>query len=63
LVKIGWLANVATALRFPAGGEYLGIVTTPDGAFHVLWSDNRTGTYQLRTTTVKVKAKPSQPGD
>ena len=47
--------NLPTALRFPGGGEYIGLVATPDGAFHVLWADNRTGTYQLRMATVKVK--------
>ena len=49
--------NMPTSLRFPAGGEYIGMVTTPDGAFQILWSDNRTGTYQLRMATVKVRAK------
>ena len=47
--------HIGTALRFPAGGEYIGMVATPDGSFQVLWSDSRTGTYQLRTVTVKVK--------
>lgn len=49
--------NVPTALRFPGGGEYMGMVATPDGAFQILWADNRTGTYQLRMSTVQVKAK------
>lgn len=55
--------HIPTALRFPAGGEYIGMVATPDGAFQILWSDNRTGTYQLRIATVKVKgsAVKSQP--
>lgn len=48
--------QIPTALRFPAGGEYIGMVATPDGAFQVLWSDNRSGTYQLRMATVRVKA-------
>ncbi|HEX8722624.1 MAG TPA: sialidase family protein [Pyrinomonadaceae bacterium] len=49
--------NVQTALRFPAGGEYIGMVATPDGSFHILWPDNRSGTYQLRFVTAKVNAK------
>lgn len=49
--------NMATSLRFPAGGEYIGMLAAPDGAFQILWSDNRTGTYQLRMVTVKVTAK------
>ena len=48
--------STQTALRFPAGGDYMGMVATPEGAFHLLWADSRTGTYQLRTATVTVKA-------
>jgi hypothetical protein len=53
--------DLETALRFPAGGEYMGFVTTPDGAFSLLWSDNRTGMYQLRMATVKINAKIEKP--
>lgn len=49
--------DLQTAMRFPAGGEYMGMVTSPDGAFHLLWADNRTGMYQLRLATIKVNAK------
>jgi photosystem II stability/assembly factor-like uncharacterized protein len=49
--------NLPTSLRFPGGGEYIGMVATPDGAFQILWADNRSGTYQLRLVTVRVKAK------
>jgi BNR/Asp-box repeat len=49
--------NVATALRFPAGGEYMGLDTVRGGSFHLLWSDARSGIYQLRTAAVKVLAK------
>src|SRR5262249_9495311 len=49
--------DLQTSLRYPAGGEYMGMITTPDGAFHLLWADNRTGIYQLRMSTVKVNAK------
>jgi BNR repeat-like domain len=47
--------NVATALRFPAGGEYMGLDSAPDGSFQLLWSDARSGVYQLRTATVRTK--------
>ncbi|HLM61307.1 MAG TPA: hypothetical protein VK308_10915 [Pyrinomonadaceae bacterium] len=46
-----------TALRFPGGGDYMGMIATPDGGFRIMWADSRTGTFQLRTATVKVNAK------
>jgi hypothetical protein len=36
------------------GGDYFGMVTTPDGQFHLLWSDARTGVFQLWTAAIKV---------
>jgi len=53
----GTAQNVETALRFPAGGEYLGMVATPEGEFRILWADNRAGIYQLRMVTVRVVSK------
>lgn len=53
--------QIPTALRFPAGGEYIGMVATPDGAFQILWSDSRSGVYQLRMATVTVKMKVTSP--
>ena len=47
--------NVATALRFPAGGEYMGLTSAPDGGFQLVWSDARSGVYQLRTATARVQ--------
>ena len=49
--------NVATALRFPAGGEYMGLDAAPDGVFHLLWADARSGVYQLRAAAVTVRGK------
>jgi len=40
---------------FGAGGDYSGLTATSDGLFHVVWSDARTGIYQLRTATVSLK--------
>lgn len=39
---------------FGAGGDYSGLAATSDGLFHVVWSDARTGIYQLRTAAVAV---------
>jgi hypothetical protein len=47
--------NVATALRFPAGGEYMGLAASSDGSFRLLWSDSRTDIYRLYTATVSVR--------
>lgn len=47
--------NVEVALRYPAGGEYMGLATAPDGTFRLLWSDSRSGIYRLRTATVSVE--------
>jgi len=40
---------------FEAGGDYSGLAATSDGLFHIVWSDARTGLYQLRTASVSVK--------
>ena len=40
---------------FGADGDYSGLAATSDGMFHVVWSDARSGIYQLRTATVNVK--------
>jgi hypothetical protein len=46
--------NGDAGIRWPAGGDYTGLATTPDGRFHLLWSDSRNGVYQLWTATVTV---------
>jgi hypothetical protein len=40
--------------RWPVGGDYSGIAAAPDGRFHVLWADSRTGLYQLWTAAISV---------
>jgi len=40
---------------FGAGGDYSGLAATSDGIFHLVWSDARTGIYQLRTASVAVR--------
>lgn len=49
--------NAGAGQRWPAGGDYSGLVATSDGLFHVFWSDSRTGIYQLWTAQVKVDAR------
>ncbi len=46
--------NGETGRRWVAGGDYHGLVATPDGTFHLLWADSRAGRYQLRTATMTV---------
>lgn len=40
------------AARWPLGGDYSGFAVGPDGRFHVVWADSRTGVYQLWTRSV-----------
>lgn len=47
-------ANGEAGRRWPAGGDYHGLVAAADGSFHVLWADSREGIYKLRTATVRV---------
>lgn len=42
------------AERWPAGGDYFGLAANPDGTFQVLWSDSRTGVFQLWTASIDV---------
>jgi hypothetical protein len=42
------------AARFPFGGDYSALAAGPDGRFHVVWADSRTGLYQLWTRSVTV---------
>lgn len=39
---------------FGAGGDYSGLAAAPDGTFHIVWSDARSGIYQLRTAAITV---------
>lgn len=48
------LTEVDIAARWPLGGDYSGLAAGPDGRFHVLWADSRTGVYQLWTRSVAV---------
>lgn len=47
--------------RYPVGGDYYGLVARPDGKFQALWSDARSGVFQLWTTTIGLPApRPSR---
>jgi len=39
--------------RWPTGGDYTGLQATPDGLFHLIWSDARNGAGHLWTAEVK----------
>jgi len=39
--------------RWPTGGDYTGLQVTPDGVFHLIWSDARNGAGHLWTAEVK----------
>ncbi len=47
-------ANGSAYYRWPQGGDYFGITAAADGRFHVLWSDARSGIYQLWTAVAEV---------
>jgi hypothetical protein len=55
-------ANGEAGRRWPAGGDYHGLVAAADGRFHVLWSDSRSGVYQVRAATIRVKAEAAAGG-
>ena len=46
-----------TERRMCWGGEYSGMATGADGAFHAIWTDTRTGVPQNWMATVKVQEK------
>jgi Neuraminidase (sialidase) len=54
-------ADPATTLNgfaewiWPSGGDYFGLVTKADGSFQLLWSDSRTGVYQLFTACITIR--------
>ncbi|MBI4749782.1 MAG: exo-alpha-sialidase [Acidobacteria bacterium] len=45
--------NADVANKFPGGGHYLAMAAKPDGSFQLVWSDSRTGVFQLQTCTLK----------
>ncbi len=53
--------NGDAAGRWPMGGEYSGLAAAADGRFHVVWSDARSGVYQLFTAAVTVEGNVGLP--
>lgn len=47
--------NADVANKFIGGGHYLGLTTKADGSFQLVWSDTRTGIFQLQTSNINVK--------
>jgi hypothetical protein len=47
--------NVDVALRFPAGGEYMGLAPGPGNSFQLLWSDSRSDLFRLYTAMVMIQ--------
>lgn len=41
--------------RWPVGGDYFGLATTPDGNFRVVWVDYRNGSPQLFHALVEIR--------
>ena len=49
--------------RWIGGGDYIGITTDARGAFHPVWPDSRSGTYQVYTARVEVLTTPEEAPD
>ena len=49
--------NGAAGGRYPTGGEYFGLVQIGDSTFRAVWSDARSGVYQLYTSSIKVEGE------
>lgn len=47
--------------RYPHGGDYADLAAGADGAFHPIWPDARTGTFQAWTARVAVERGPAAP--
>jgi hypothetical protein len=53
--------NGQAGTRWRAGCDYHGLVAAPDGRFHLLWADSRSGVYQLRFASVRVEGAGARP--
>ncbi len=47
--------NGDVANKFPGGGHYLNLVAKPDGSFQLIWSDSRSGVFEMQTCQVSVE--------
>lgn len=55
----GMLSLLSAANRWATGGDYLGLTSNRMGVFYPLWTDARTGTYQLYTAPIRVTLPPT----
>ena len=46
--------NSDVANKFPGGGHYLDIAAKTDGSFQLIWSDSRSGVFELQTCNVSI---------
>lgn len=53
--------NGEAGTRWVAGGDYMGLVADADGVFHLLWSDSRSGIYELWSSTIRVRGATRHP--
>ncbi|HKV41662.1 MAG TPA: sialidase family protein [Blastocatellia bacterium] len=54
-------SGLTVSSRWPVGGDYAGLAASPNGRFHLCWSDTRTGVFQLWTASAEVgSARPAQ---
>ncbi len=53
----------SAASRWPTGGDYLGMTADRRGVFYPLWTDARSGTFQLYTAPIRVDLPPPPPPD
>jgi hypothetical protein len=51
----GTKGNGDVANKFPGGGHYLGLAAKPDGSFQLIWSDSRSGIFELQTCNVNIR--------
>jgi len=48
-------ANGRAGRSWPMGGDYSSLTAGPDGSFHLVWADSRTGRFQLRHAEIRVE--------
>lgn len=55
LVKTSSGDTTYVARRWPYGGDYQGLTSSPDGSFFAFWADSRTGVFQIWARTIRVE--------
>lgn len=49
--------NRRAAESWPMGGDYSSLAAGPDGTFHLVWADSRSGRFQLHHAAISVNAE------